>query len=229
MKMKFGAIVVDGRGKIGGHVASKNRSGSYLRTKTTPVNPQSSAQMTARSSLATNSKGWAGLTDAQRNDWNSATELYSKTNIFGDKVLPTGKNLYTAINCNLALASVAAISSPLAPISVPAPSSLTLTSDNSDQSLSLVYAATPVPANTVYMVEATEGVSAGTAFVKSKYRKIEVLAAAATSPADLAASYIAKFGSVPAAGKKIFVRVTAISKTTGQRSTPLQTSCTVTA
>jgi len=44
MKMKFGAIVVDGRGKIGGHVASKNRGGAYLRTKVTPSNPQTGYQ-----------------------------------------------------------------------------------------------------------------------------------------------------------------------------------------
>jgi hypothetical protein len=44
MKMKFGAIVTEGRGKIGGHVASKNKSGAYLRTKVTPVNRQSVAQ-----------------------------------------------------------------------------------------------------------------------------------------------------------------------------------------
>ena len=30
MKMKWGALVVDGRGKIGGQVASKNRAGAYL-------------------------------------------------------------------------------------------------------------------------------------------------------------------------------------------------------
>jgi len=36
MKTLFGAIVVDGRGKLGGHVASKNRHGSYFRTKVSP-------------------------------------------------------------------------------------------------------------------------------------------------------------------------------------------------
>ena len=34
--MKFGALVVDGRNKIGGQVASKNRAGAYLRNKVTP-------------------------------------------------------------------------------------------------------------------------------------------------------------------------------------------------
>jgi len=41
MKTLFGAIVVDGRGKLGGHVASKNRHGSYFRTKVSPSQPAS--------------------------------------------------------------------------------------------------------------------------------------------------------------------------------------------
>ena len=39
MKIKFGSEVVDGRGKIGGHVYSKNKGGAYKRTKVTPSNP----------------------------------------------------------------------------------------------------------------------------------------------------------------------------------------------
>jgi len=59
MKIKFGAIVVAGSGKIGGHVASKNRGGAYLRTKVTPTNPNSPAQAGARALLASLSTGWS--------------------------------------------------------------------------------------------------------------------------------------------------------------------------
>ena len=52
MKIKFGAIVVDGRNKIGGHVMSKNRAGAYMRTKVSPVNPRSLDQMSVRSRLS---------------------------------------------------------------------------------------------------------------------------------------------------------------------------------
>ena len=48
MKAKFGSFIVDGRGKVNGHVISKNRAGSYIRTKVTPVNPRSTAQLTQR-------------------------------------------------------------------------------------------------------------------------------------------------------------------------------------
>ena len=49
MKIKWGALVVDGRGKLGGHVAAQNRGGSYLRTKVTPSNPQTTFQTGVRS------------------------------------------------------------------------------------------------------------------------------------------------------------------------------------
>ena len=94
MKIKYGAIIVDGSGKIGGHVASKNRSGSYLRTKTTPSNPNTTAQAQARSVLASLSTGWGVLTDDQRKSWNDAVGDYAKTDIFVDFKNPSGINLY---------------------------------------------------------------------------------------------------------------------------------------
>jgi len=84
MKIKFGALVVDGRGKIGGHVASKNRGGAYLRTKVTPVNPQTSFQNAVRNRLTAFAQAWRGLAASQRAAWNSSVSDFSKTDIFGD-------------------------------------------------------------------------------------------------------------------------------------------------
>ena len=98
MKIKFGAIVVDGRGKIGGHVASKNRGGAYLRTKVTPTNPQTTFQSAVRNRLTAFSQGWRGLTQAQRDAWNAAVSNFSKTDVFGDIKQPTGLNLYVKLN-----------------------------------------------------------------------------------------------------------------------------------
>jgi hypothetical protein len=47
-KIKFGMMMTDARGKLGGHVFSKNRSGAYVRTKVTPVNGQTTAQTGVR-------------------------------------------------------------------------------------------------------------------------------------------------------------------------------------
>lgn len=48
MKIKWGMMMTDGRGKLGGQVASKNRAGAYVRTKVTPVNPRTTQQQAIR-------------------------------------------------------------------------------------------------------------------------------------------------------------------------------------
>jgi hypothetical protein len=100
MKTKFGAIIVDGRNKIGGHVASKNRAGSYLRTKVTPTNPGTTYQVNVRNRLAGISTAWRALTEAQRKAWNVAVSNYARTDIFGDLKNPSGFNLHQQLNNN---------------------------------------------------------------------------------------------------------------------------------
>jgi len=56
MKTLFGAIVVDGRGKLGGHVASKNRHGSYLELSS-PSQPASQYSANVRARFTTNLSG----------------------------------------------------------------------------------------------------------------------------------------------------------------------------
>lgn len=100
MKIKWGMMMTDGRGKLGGQVASKNRAGAYVRTKVTPVNPNTSYQSQVRQRLASLSREWSQLTEQQRIGWNEAANSgeWSKSDIFGDARRPTGKNLFTSIN-----------------------------------------------------------------------------------------------------------------------------------
>jgi len=222
MKMKFGAIVTDGRGKIGGHVASKNRAGAYLRTKVTPVNPSTSFQQAVRNRLSGLSQAWRDLTDAQRATWNSAVEGFSRTDIFGDIKNPTGFNLYVRLNANLEVVGEAAIDEAPQPSEVANVTAgvavVNLTGDVG------TIAFTPtVPAGMAVVVRATPGQSPGKSFVKSEFRIITTLAAAATSPADIFAAYEAKFGT-PVEGTRIFFQLTTVNITTGQVSVPSQTS-----
>ena len=118
MKVKWGLMVTEGRGKLGGHVASKNRASAYFRTKVTPVNPQSTAQNTVRSRLTTRAQAWKGLSAANRAAWNAAVGDFQKTNIFGDTVSPSGFNLYCMLNNNLLAAGQSAIAAPPIPEAV---------------------------------------------------------------------------------------------------------------
>ena len=216
MKIKYGALVVDGRGKIGGHVASKNRAGAYLRTKVTPVNPQTTAQSTVRNRLAGISSGWRGLTTAQRVAWNSAVADFAKTDIFGDIRNPTGFNLYQRLNNNLLTCGEAAILVPPAPLAVDAFLTLSLAVEDATVAEDVALTFTDaVAADHLVKVYATPPMSAGVNFVKSEYRLIEILANSATSPADITASYLAVFGGTGSVGQKVFVKVIQVEETSG--------------
>lgn len=221
MKIKWGALVVDGRGKIGGQVASKNRSGSYMRNKVTPVNPATLAQTVVRSQLAALATGWRALTAAQRASWIGAVEGFSKTDIFGDIKNPSGFNLYCRINMNLNLVNTATLSTAPAPTDVPVEYLALATVDvgvGDDISLTLT---DQVPVGVKMVVSATPSLSAGINFVKSEFRKIEVIDAETATPVDVKTTYEARFGT-PTVGSKVFFEVKFVNTTTGQAS-PSQT------
>lgn len=215
MKTKFGAIIVDGRGKIGGHVASKNRSGSFLRTKVTPTNPQSTSQLDVRSRFSGLSSGWRGLTDAQRASWNAGVADFAKTDIFGDLKNPSGANLYQRINNNLLQIGEAALTDCPSVSAVTAIASLSAAIDVSDGTMLLTFAAAIAATHKVKLL-ASPAMSAGKSFVSSEYRQIDVLTNADVSPLDVAAAWEAKFGSFPSAGQKVFFKMVPVLVATGQ-------------
>lgn len=222
-RVQYGEMIADMRGKINGSVHSRNRSGAYMRNKVTPVNPQTTYQTTVRNRLTGRAQAWRGLTQPQRDAWNSAVSNFKKTNIFGQIRTPSGINLYNRINMNLLNISEAVVATPPLPESVQALTTLSVAADDSANTVILSF--TPViDANSKMIVEATEPLSAGIDFVKSEFRQIDVLDNADTSPVDLSTAYVAKFGSTPPAGAKIFVRCTMVDISSGINGIPLKAS-----
>ena len=215
MKMKWGALVVDGRGKIGGHVASRNRSGAYLRTKVTPVNPNTPDQQAVKAILSSLSQNWRILTQAQRDAWDAAVDDFGTTNIFGDLVNPTGKNLYTRLNANILSIGEPQITAPPALAAVLSMPVSGVTVAIGAATYEVAY--TPADATMAAQVWATQPVSPGKSFVKNLYRQIGVVDGAAVSPYDFAADYLAKFGASQV-GQKVFVKLVPVVKTTGQKA-----------
>jgi hypothetical protein len=220
MKTKFGSIVVAGSGKIGGHVASRNRAGSYLRTKVTPVNPNTSFQQGIRNRLTGISQAWKALTAAQRLSWNAAVSDYSKTDVFGDLRNPSGFNLFQRLNNNLSVCGIAQISVPPVPGAVYAMTSMSLAVVTGSPALTLTFAGA-IPATDKVKLFATPPLSQGISFVKSEFRLIGILATADSSPKVITTLYGAKFGAVTANGLKIFVKAVPVNISTGQEGSGL--------
>lgn len=215
MKLKFGAIVTDGRGKIGGHVASKNRSGAYLRTKVTPSNPNTVAQAQARGILASLSQGWGQLTDSQRLGWNDAVKEWGTTDIFGDIKNPSGINLFVKLNANLISVGFPLLSD--VPRKMEVPSVIITNADLiiSDDDVNITFdnnTANGIKA----LVRATPTLSNGVSFVKSQFRVIgnEVVVG---NNLTIKGAYGTKFG-VPLVGANIYANVQFVLSN-GQKTT----------
>lgn len=227
-KILMTAIVADMRNKLNGSVFSKNRYGAYVRTKVTPVNPQTTSQQATRNVLATLSAQWRGLSESERQGWINAAANFPTTDIFGNPKILSGNALYVRLNSNLFNAGISAIPDAPLPVALPAFALGTITAAAGTPALSVAFEASPVPTGFSLKVEATPQVGAGISFVKNKYRVLQYVAAAGTSPINLLSAYNAKFGTL-VEGMKIFVRVTAISTTTGQAGIPISGSVIVAA
>jgi len=213
-KIKLSAVVSEVRGKLNGSVFSKNRGGAYMRTKVTPVNPQTAAQMAVRSALTNLSQSWRGLTVAQRLAWNGAVSNFTGTDIFGDIKTPSGINLYQKLNLNLNAIGEAPIATPPVAVSVGFVSSLTITPAAGAGTCGCAFTTVGESADQTVIVEATPCLSAGKDFVKSEYRQIGTFAGDAPTPQAIGAMITAKFGAMTA-GQKIFVRLKFVDKNTG--------------
>lgn len=218
-KIKWGAIVVDGRGKLGGHVFTKTRSGATMRTKVTPVNPQSQAQASARSRLGGNSMAWRHLTEAQREAWNSKASESGRTNVFGDQYFPTGKNLFTSVNNNLLLIEQDSLVTPITPVALPFIVEMHPTVTVATTSILLNIGAEGNVNNSTLVIEATAGFSPGKFNFDGSYRKIMISADGEIPLAPAVwGAYVAKFG-VPIVGTKIGFRCYYIEQDAGVATT----------
>lgn len=216
-KIKFGMMMTDARGKLGGHVFSKNRAGAYTRTKVTPVNPQSSSQVTVRNSFTTYAQAFRALGASAIASWNTAVANFVGTDVFGDSKTPSGINLYSRLNLNLANAGQTAITTPPVPTGATPVVLSGLTCDVSSTLFTIASALAAVPAGHTLIIEATPLVSPGKNFVKSEFRKIGTAAAAATFPIAGYTMWNAKFGTL-VAGQKVFCRVKTVNNLTGESS-----------
>lgn len=222
------AIVADIRNKLNGSVFSKNRYGGYVRTKVTPVNPQSASQQNVRNQLSTNSQAWRGLTEAQRQGWITATSDFPFTDIFGNSKILSGSALYVKLNNNLNVTGTPAIASAPSPVAIPALVLGTISAAAGTGIVTVAFTDTPIPADFAMVIQTTGNVGPGKSFVKNLFRQVVVATAGSTSPLAITGAFAAVHGA-PVEGQKIFVRAFLVSTTTGQAGIPVQGSTIVVA
>lgn len=193
-------LVAPQSGSYQGITASRNRFGQYIRSRATPVQPRTVAQLNQRARMSTNAAAWRGLTDAQRAGWLDLGLSITRTDSLGQSYTLNGFMAYCSVNNNLLDAGDSAVSN--APAIVTPPDLLTVTLTLTAAAVSAAYTATPLGAGVRLFTWVSPQRSAGRKF-EGDYRLLAVSAAAAASPAVLTTAYTAKFG-VPVVGNRIF-------------------------
>lgn len=216
-KILFTAFMADARNKLAGTVFSRNKAGAYMRSKVTPLNPQTSYQVEVRQRLGTLSSSWRLLASYQRTMWDEAAGDYPEKDVFGNNIILSGAQLYVRLNLQRQAADVAGtMDEPPTPVGFP---EYTLTGFSASTVIpSLTILATgSVPAGFNAILYATRPTSAGKSFLKNLYRQIGVVASGSPMPTPSAAGilYTNKFGLF-SEGQKIGLRLKLVSAISGQ-------------
>lgn len=222
MKAKTSPLFDDLSGKAGNIVASKNSGGLYVKPRRIPRNPRTSAQMSTRGILSSNSKAWEALTQLQRDAWNIAAVSYQGNKNFGENVKLSGINAFVKFNNNLSMIGQAPINEPPTvpefPVFNIASAVYTAAEENTPAKLELTLGGSKIGADYFIVCRATASFSAGRESMASALRNIYLKVSDETNKIEVYDDYLAKFGSFPEAGKKIHFEVFLIGKTTGVAS-----------
>jgi len=219
--IKFGALITDFSGKIGGTIFSKNRGGSYAKNRVVPNNPASLRQSIVRGRFGSLSSQWRTLTQAQRDGFTAGTGNFPKTNRIGDTIQLAGNALFVALNSALLAVGLDIITDvpTAAGVTEFLVTEFTAISNNPNQVLSIT--ATPIDPvlvdDMLVQVFATAPVSPGISNLNSKFRQILV-----ATPAELAAgllssgSYRNVFGNPPV-GTRVGIRLVPVNIVSGEQ------------
>jgi len=227
-KIMFGAIATDARGKIAGVVYSKNAAGAYIRQKVSPTQSLTSRRGTVRTRITNLSKYWsATLTPAQIVAWNAFAKNNPVSDVFGRSQTLSGIQTFCRLNAQILNVGGTQIDDPPGSLTIAGITTITVTATaGAPDVLSIAYGPTPLPANVRLNVFATQPLPSGRTFTKSFMRWIFSSAAAAATPANVAAAYLAKFGAMTA-GNKIGVLVNVVDDSTGAATTGLYSLVTI--
>lgn len=227
MKFRPGPLVGQMSGSIGSMVASHNRFGVYMRTRVTPVNPDSEDQQIVRNNFGALSTAWRLLDVPTRLAWSTWAQTNPIFDRLGQSQTLTGAMVYIGLNSRRLMTDNLART---LPPQRPAPASfasITLSADIGSGNCQIAFTPTPLPAQLMMWLSACITDSASVNYVRGKFRFIMFSDAAVASPVSIQNELIAKFGSLQL-GKYLHVKVQVYDSYNGQISQQLTASSIIT-
>lgn len=97
-RIKFGALLTNISGSVGGSTFQVNRYGWSLKNKQSGVNPNSSQQNFTKASMRVLLSAWTNLSDADRKSWVDYAAAFKITTKFDSGIALSGFNLFLKYN-----------------------------------------------------------------------------------------------------------------------------------
>jgi hypothetical protein len=200
-------------GARGDVVASRNRSGQFLRKRVSPKNPRTAAQRRVRNYMRTFSRLWNKVTEAQRAAWCAdACEVLSRPKLGKPRQLD-GQKFFNKINTVLAICGQEPLlEPPPRPEFGPNPV-VAFTATNGPRGIALMLSVSETPAEDI-MVFASPPCNAGRSYC-SNFSYIGLLPAPNEGISHITRLYLKKlkelkklkrYRHVALAGSRVFIR-----------------------
>lgn len=219
MAKYLGLLSTDMRGKIGGVVASRGRSGTTFRSKAIPNASPTPHQNTQRIRLAAAMYAWRQLIDFEQLSWGSIAATQVWTNSLAQTYTPTGLQLWQQAWINAAyfgeIPPSTATGSPTTVIPV---DQLALTVSGVNLNGTAYNSGSPYIGSWILFVSQT--ISPSITYVKT-ISMIEVAASTSYVTLPFGPRYSARYGPLPTFDSSVAYRALAVDPVNFYSGTPL--------
>lgn len=217
-------------GSIGGTTFARNRAGSYARNRSIPVNPNSTGQISARTTMANLVSAWATeLTAAQRAAWDSYAAAIPWLNRVGETTYLTGQNHYIRSNAARLAHGLTRIDPGPTTLTSPAGTDVTISAVDTVADVGIGFDDSDTWASedgAALLVQISREVTPTTNFFKGPWRVLTAVEGDSVTPPTSPDSVTDPFG-VHNSGNKLFIRY-AFTRADGRLSYPRIASAVVT-
>lgn len=204
-------------GSQGNTTFSHNRSGSYIRNRVIPVNPNTTSQTAARSAFTSFSQNWRDLSQSDQSSWVSLADIDPIEDRQGQSIVLSGIAYYTRFNMRRRSVALARLDTAPALVEVPpAVTAATFVLSGGGDSMAWTPTVSDGSATNFQQLLATPPVSNGINFFgRGDFRNFDLIAGTdpAVPPEQLEIPYAVVFGTGwnTSVGMKIAIRAYGVS------------------
>lgn len=214
-KILYSGLVSQIKGSIGGSTFQSNKYGFTVRNKPQPTRNRNGRTSYIRISMQTVAQHWRSLSDGERDSWEAVAPNWPAYDAFGGPIYLTGYSVFCRASFALVTLGQAIINTGSNPSTVSVLNSLTLTAAVTGSVMSLAFGVSPVAANNFILIKAAPPQSAGRKYNPSRMVTFYAQPAGTTTPIDVSAAYVSRFGAFPPQGSRVYIDVFMVNITNG--------------